>query len=553
MDLFQQVLEAHQEKNEGQRQMLLQELNSNINQLKPAMQLKEFIRLFRGHTSFLQIHDQKWQMMERIAEIDKKISDLTEIAKKEPSSYKTYVSLYLDEGDFEGDLNEESESDVTGGTSDAHVVINKIKDKLTEKRVSQKNELLDILVENSPPSDQFMPGPVGAYPIHECFLLGLTDIGKEVLERCNADPRLLNAAYKDDLLPLQGDAKGEVGKSDRSNLICFSRKKALLPLRRVTTSESTKVRPENAGQSSRKGTRLHSICTTDSNGDPLPRESGLYTGETLLHIAIVKEDVGAVKFLLQKGIDTSARATGVFFQPKWIRPHVKDLSWWQRFLSWIVRIDLNVEKFAVMTQEKNVYSACYYGEYPLSFAASIGSVQMCRLLLSEHKKISESKSIEGGTPLKDASRGDHCRTNPSQTFTQDNRHSNVNADCQLGCSLVPKTSLREYLNRGDSFGNTALHMAVLHRKKDVIDCLITTKNADLEVLNNEGFTPLTYAARLGHIDIYNHILFTHLSRTGWTYGKVNLWQTTSFYKTAAMHSYSTVTQADAQNFGCRFS
>jgi ankyrin repeat protein len=83
--------------------------------------------------------------------------------------------------------------------------------------------------------------------------------------------------------------------------------------------------------------------------------------------------------------------------------------------------------------------------------------------------------------------------------------------------------LWEFLNAVDFFGNTALHMAVLHRKKNVIDWLMTNDyaKASLEILNFDGFTPLTYAARLGYVDIFNHILLKHLSRTGWTYGKVN--------------------------------
>lgn len=79
-----------------------------------------------------------------------------------------------------------------------------------------------------------------------------------------------------------------------------------------------------------------------------------------------------------------------------------------------------------------------------------------------------------------------------------------------------------FLNACDTFGNTAMHMAVLHRRKEVVDWLMTTKEGrdNLNILNFDGFTPLTLAARHGFVDIFHHILYTHMSKVAWKYGKV---------------------------------
>ncbi len=54
----------------------------------------------------------------------------------------------------------------------------------------------------------------------------------------------------------------------------------------------------------------------------------------------------------------------------------------------------------------------------------------------------------------------------------------------------------------DMFGNTAVHMAVMHRQLPTLDWLVSVDEGRdcLEVVNNEGLTPLTLAARYGLVD-----------------------------------------------------
>ncbi|XP_030072297.1 transient receptor potential cation channel subfamily V member 6-like isoform X2 [Microcaecilia unicolor] len=94
----------------------------------------------------------------------------------------------------------------------------------------------------------------------------------------------------------------------------------------------------------------------------VPMTSAKYRGETPLHIAILRQDVKAVENLLQKGADIiHARASGICFLP-------------------------------------GKESLCYFGEYPLSFAACTGSEEIIRLLIG-HKAPLDAQDSLGNSVL----------------------------------------------------------------------------------------------------------------------------------------------------------
>jgi ankyrin repeat protein len=99
------------------------------------------------------------------------------------------------------------------------------------------------------------------------------------------------------------------------------------------------------------------------------------------------------------------------------------------------------------------------------------------------------------------------------TFLVFNKHHSVK---------IKKDPMWRFLNACDTFGNTAMHMAVLYRRTEVVDWLMTVKEGrdNLNILNFDGFTPLTLAARHGFVEIFHHILYTHMSKVAWKYGKV---------------------------------
>ncbi|KAL6745893.1 ankyrin repeat-containing domain protein, partial [Haematococcus lacustris] len=150
---------------------------------------------------------------------------------------------------------------------------------------------------------------------------------------------------------------------------------------------------------------------------------GLYEGETALHISIVNRDFEMAKFLIQSGADVSARCYGGFFAPG---------------------------------------SVVYYGEYPLSFAASTGQKDIVSYL-KRHG----------------------CRVNQDK----------------------------------DTLGNTALHLCVYHDQIEMYEHLVEYCGASEHVRNNRGQTPLLMAASLGRLSMFQHI-YNRRRKVAWAYGPV---------------------------------
>jgi ankyrin repeat protein len=280
-------------------------------------------------------------------------------------------------------------------------------------------------------NDPQRPGPVGNFPIHDCILLGQMKLAKELIKD---SPELAECAYVDDLIPW----KTVIGQKEI--------------------------------------------------------DKGLYTGETVLHMAIGLGEVDLVKFLLEKQRGAKLhekKATGMFFMPPFIRRKSSE------------NLALHV----------NEYSRCYYGAFPLSFAASVGRDDICEHIFSA--------LLAGG--------------------------------------LQPAYAALFFQ---DDYGNTALHMAVIHRRMRTIDWLLEREAevveslrlhrdsesavvqgtaADREeleqcraaaveeegedqrqltdVTNRDGLTALTLAARLGFVDVFHHVL-RHMSGTAWEFGEV---------------------------------
>nr|KAG5687128.1 hypothetical protein BaRGS_034041 [Batillaria attramentaria] len=106
----------------------------------------------------------------------------------------------------------------------------------------------------------------------------------------------------------------------------------------------------------------------------------------------------------------------------------------------------------------------YWGEYPLAFAACVGDKECARLLLEK-----------GANP-----------------------------------------------NQQDYYGNTVMHLMVLHKNKDMLDFFFSQKGelqGKLDMKNKEGLTPLTLAAKLGYKDMYDHVLKKEV-QVFWIYSNV---------------------------------
>mmetsp|Transcript_8654 Transcript_8654/g.15566 ORF Transcript_8654/g.15566 Transcript_8654/m.15566 type:complete len:729 (-) Transcript_8654:5-2191(-) len=132
-------------------------------------------------------------------------------------------------------------------------------------------------------------------------------------------------------------------------------------------------------------------------------------------------------------------------------------------------IDLGVRAYGRFFRAASGWGT-YYGEYPISFAVSAGYMEGLDLLVG---------------------------------YAQEHGYD-----------------LEELLRREDSFGNTALHMAVLHQQEDMYKWVHRqlTKTGPLQPhLNGLGLTSLSLAAQCNHRGMFD-IILRELQEIKWVYG-----------------------------------
>ena len=273
----------------------------------------------------------------------------------------------------------------------------------------------------------YKSGPVGDLPLHQAFLLGLTELGKKLIIKFYTR-RQLDGEYED-----QFDKK--------------------------------KFRPKHyAGINTPYVSDLDAWKPIVQN---LFDDGGLYTGETVLHIAIVQQDIHLVKWMLEQGASITSRAKGAFFKPH--------RSYTEQDLQGVnmsaLGGSLALEPF------ENKDSVCDYGEFPFSFAASVGNCEILALLAkhAERGGITKEELIE---VLK----------------TQRKIRSNLGIESEI---VVTEKGgfMRLLVGLQDSRGNTALHMAVRYNQQACVDWIMSHSGQDsLHMLNADGITPFTLAA-----------------------------------------------------------
>ncbi|XP_033095746.1 transient receptor potential cation channel subfamily V member 5-like isoform X2 [Anneissia japonica] len=175
-----------------------------------------------------------------------------------------------------------------------------------------------------------------------------------------------------------------------------------------------------------------------------------YYGEGMLHMAIINNDIESVHLLIKYHVPIDQRATGRFFCPK----DMKDRA----------------------MKEKNLYTSkyegeTYFGEYPLAFAASVGSIEIYDIL--------------------------------------------VNA------SLSAETCGKVDPNAKDNFGNTVLHMLVIHNQVHMFNYVASHKlmPADHELRNHAGLTPMELSFQLGRSELFSNLLDL-ASVPQWSFGEI---------------------------------
>jgi hypothetical protein len=185
----------------------------------------------------------------------------------------------------------------------------------------------------------------------------------------------------------------------------------------------------------------------------------LYYGESALHIAIVNGDYKMVKLLLENGAWVDEAAIGSFFYPIDQEEDRKDFS-----------SDL-CERVQLLYKETNYEGPCYFGEYPLMFAACHSQFNIVRLLM----QYSMQRQHPGSKPMQEWQ---------------------------------------------DANGNTVLHMMVISGLKHMYRFLLLEYHCNDQQHNDRGFSPLSLAAHLGKNDMFQFILRLK-SIPLWSYGQAS--------------------------------
>ncbi len=101
-----------------------------------------------------------------------------------------------------------------------------------------------------------------------------------------------------------------------------------------------------------------------------------YYGQSCLHMAVVNEDPYMVRYLLQHGANVHQRCVGKFFLPD----DQKKM------------LDSSKAEFPSVSKRTNYKGLCYFGEYPLTFAALLSQQECVRLLLAFGADINKQDS-----------------------------------------------------------------------------------------------------------------------------------------------------------------
>jgi ankyrin repeat protein len=249
-------------------------------------------------------------------------------------------------------------------------------------------------------------------------------------------------------------------------------------------------------------------------------DNGLYTGETILHMATVNGDAKFVRYLLDKDADYSSQITGQFFKPLVTRRGCsRQRTWWERLMLFLRIHDID-DRCGDLNTESGLQDAdVYLGQYPLSLAACTGYISVCnelkRKITEKIEKTNTPAPSQGNaspwsgsnsvslpvSPIccqmstsssQSVTSNDGCATEENEASAIfDNKFASFSKRTVSARTFaIQHPEWRDFVNLKDDFGNTALHIAVMHEQTAMVDWLVAHE-ADMTIMNNQGLTPFT--------------------------------------------------------------
>jgi len=405
----------------------------------------------------------------------------------------------------------------------------------------------------------FLRGPMGDLPFHNCFLLAyavpegphrklMLGIGMMLIEKFHIkvdeeedekiksgqeEDEKIKSAHRKEMYGVSAHYTSDIEKWKNVKIHKLKSLQRILWPPKDGEEDGHGKAPEPASAQEAPPGMWHQLKTLYERAvglyaDPV-NDGGLYTGETVLHIAIANQDFDTAKKLVDTyKADINAKATGAFFKPtierimedrrgggegpkgggdgrdhsqgEVERPKQGMLSWWP--------FGERQRTLRIVPNKEGAFEDgdSYFGETPLCFAVVFGNLALMRMLI------------------------DSCRKRAFDEVMEDPKNENEKETQEKLKELQDKSkkaatkAMVKFVNQPDQFGNTPMHIAVLHKRKEAFD-LLAENEGDMTVTNHQGLTPFTLAARLGFTAIFEHILDRHYRRPVWSYGGVKLVKT----------------------------
>ncbi|KAH0468651.1 hypothetical protein IEQ34_001883 [Dendrobium chrysotoxum] len=177
--------------------------------------------------------------------------------------------------------------------------------------------------------------------------------------------------------------------------------------------------------------------------------------------------------------------------------------------------------------------ADYSQSAPIHYAASLGDVNMVRLLLQADATIAHLLDDHGLSAIHIAASKDyanvieeilyHCPDATELTDMEGNNFLHVAAKKRATTVVklvLSNPLLRQSINETDHEGNTPLHLAAMNRNREIVHLLLSDSRVDTNVINRKGLTPLDIASSCADSSIRLRMkkMFEELTSAGSKFG-----------------------------------
>ncbi|KAK9664185.1 hypothetical protein RND81_14G024300 [Saponaria officinalis] len=246
-------------------------------------------------------------------------------------------------------------------------------------------------------------------------------------------------------------------------------------------------------------------------------------GNTVVHEAAFKGCCGAINIFIQLDVEACFCLNNHGKSPLYVLAEAADGNSFGQTLNVLSQVDFKEQRLkglspilpAVLNTNKALideilkYEPTFIklldedGKTPLHYAASIGSSDKVKYILSKKVEYALMRDQNGFLPIHTAAAHGNINVirqllqyglGPSELLTPEGQNivhvAALRGQNNVVCFALQTPSLEGLINEADVNGNTPLHLATLNWHAKVVFTMTWDKRVDLGCANKEGFTPL---------------------------------------------------------------